>query len=151
MCVPHAKGRLQKSVSSRRQQATQGKSTSLQTQEIQYSPKIMHAQEVAEEVLTPQEHASGEKKLNCPLSTRSSTCKKIKILSARSRKKLRVLPQTANNRKKFTVVCLISNRQIQNHVYGKHKQQNVILILLLFLLRKDKKHLHVFRTSMQAI
>jgi len=72
----------------------------------------MHAQEVAQEVLAPQEHASGEKKLNCALSARSSTRKKIKILSARSRKKLRVLPQTANNRKKFTVVCLISNRQI---------------------------------------
>ena len=39
---------------------------------IQYSPKIMHSQEVAQEVLAPQEHASGEKKLNCALSTRSS-------------------------------------------------------------------------------
>ena len=33
----------------------------------QYSPKIMHAQEGAQEVLAPQEHASGEKKLNCAL------------------------------------------------------------------------------------
>ena len=32
---------------------------------LQYSPKIMHAQEVAQEVLAPQEHASGQKKLNC--------------------------------------------------------------------------------------
>ena len=45
--------------------------------------------------------ASSEKKLNCALSTRSSKHKKIKIL-----------PQTAINRKKFTVVGLISNRQI---------------------------------------
>ena len=37
---------------------TQGHST------VQYSPKIMHGQEVAQEVLAPQEHASGEKKLN---------------------------------------------------------------------------------------
>ena len=53
----------------------------------------MHAQEVAK-VLAPQEHASGEKKLNCALS--SSKCKKFKIQSARSYKKLRVLPQTAD-------------------------------------------------------
>ena len=39
---------------------------------LQYSPKIMHAQEVAQEVLAPQEHASGEKKLNCAL-----ICKKF--------------------------------------------------------------------------
>ena len=31
---------------------------------LQYSPKIMHAQEVTQEVLALQEHASGEKKLN---------------------------------------------------------------------------------------
>ena len=30
---------------------------------LQYSPKIMHAQEVAQEVLAPQEHASGEKRV----------------------------------------------------------------------------------------
>ena len=71
---------------------------------IQYSPKIMHAQEVAQEVLAPQEHASGKKKLNCAFSARSSKRKGCKILSARRRKKLRVLPQTANNRKKFTLV-----------------------------------------------
>ena len=35
------------------------------SQSLQYSPKIMHAQEVAQEVLAPQEHASGQKKLNC--------------------------------------------------------------------------------------
>ena len=29
---------------------------------IQYSPKIMHAQEVAQELLAPQEHASSRKK-----------------------------------------------------------------------------------------
>ena len=71
---------------------------------VQYSPKIMHAQEVAQEVLAPQEHASGKKKLNCAFSARSSKRKEFKILSARRRKKLRVLPQTANNRKKFTLV-----------------------------------------------
>ena len=39
--------------------------------------------------------------------------------------------QTANTRKKFTVVGLTSNRQIlQNHDYGKPEQQNVILISL---------------------
>ena len=32
------------------------------TAQVQYSPKIMHAQEVAQEVLAPQEHASGKKK-----------------------------------------------------------------------------------------
>ena len=30
---------------------------------LQYSPKIMHAQEVAQEVLAPQEHASGKKRV----------------------------------------------------------------------------------------
>ena len=44
----------------------------------------MHAQEVAQEVLAPQEHASGQKKLNCGLSARSSKRKNFKILSARS-------------------------------------------------------------------
>ena len=39
---------------------------------LQYSPKIMHAQEVAQEVLAPQEHASGKKKLNCAFNARSS-------------------------------------------------------------------------------
>ena len=71
----------------------------------------MHMQEVAQEVLAPQEHASSEKKLSCTLSARTSKRKKFKILSTRSRKKLRVLRQTANTRKKFTVVGLISNRQ----------------------------------------
>ena len=70
---------------------------------IQYGPKIIHAQEVAQEVLVLQEHASGKKKLNCSLSERSSKRKKFRILSARSCKKLRVLLQTANNCKKFTV------------------------------------------------
>ena len=76
--------------------------------EIQYSPKIMHAQEVAQEVLAPQEHARGKKKLhvNCAFSARSSKRNKFKILSARSRKKLRVLLQTADNPKKFTVNSL---------------------------------------------
>ena len=68
---------------------------------VQYSPKIMHEQEVAQEVLAPQEHASGEKKLNCALSARSSKRKKFQMLCVRSRKKLRVLPQTASTRKKF--------------------------------------------------
>ena len=67
-------------------------------------------QEVAQEVLAPQEQTSGEKKLNCALSARSSKRKEIKILSARSCKKLRVLPQTANNRKKFTAVGLAIDR-----------------------------------------
>ena len=31
----------------------------------------MHAQEVVQEVLAPQEHASGQKKLNCGLSART--------------------------------------------------------------------------------
>ena len=35
---------------------------------VQYSPKIMHAQEVVQEVLAPQEQA-GSEKLNCALST----------------------------------------------------------------------------------
>ena len=77
---------------------------------IQYSPKITHAQEVAKQVLAPQEHASGKKKLNCAFNARSSKRKEFKILTARRRKKLRALPQTANNRKKFTVVGLTSNR-----------------------------------------
>ena len=55
---------------------------------IQYSPKIMQVQEVAQEVLVPQEHASSEQKLNCALSAKSSKRKKYKILSARSHKKL---------------------------------------------------------------
>ena len=45
---------------------------------IQYSPKLMHAQEVAQEVLVPQEHTSGEKKLNCALSARSSNARSSK-------------------------------------------------------------------------
>ena len=65
---------------------------------------------VAQEVLAPQEHASGKKKLNCAFNARSSKRKEFKILSARRRKKLRALPQTANNRKKFTAVGLTSNR-----------------------------------------
>ena len=101
----------------------------------------MRTQELTQEVLVPQEHTSGEKRVKLRF---------IKILSTRSRKKLWVLPQAANNRKKFTVVGLISNRQIYNRIYGKHEQQNVILISLLFLLRKGKKQLHVFRT-MQTI
>ena len=84
---------------------------------IQYSPKIIHAQEVAQvvaqvvaqEVLGPQEHVSGKKKLNCAFNARSSKHKEFKMLSAR-RKKLPVLPQTPNNHKKFTVVGLTSNR-----------------------------------------
>ena len=50
---------------------------------IQYSPKIMHAQEVAQEVLAPQEHASGQKKLNCGLSARSKKRKKLAGSTAR--------------------------------------------------------------------
>ena len=86
------------------------KVVSCMVQGVQYSPKIMHAQEVAQEVLAPQEHASGKKKLNCAFNARSSKRKEFKILSARRRKKLRVLPQTANNRKKFTGVGLTSKR-----------------------------------------
>ena len=82
----------------------------LQKENLQYSPKIMHAQEVAQEVLAPQEHASVKKKLNCAFNARSSKRKEFKILSARRRKKLRALTQTTNNRKKFTVVGLTSNR-----------------------------------------
>ena len=54
---------------------------------LQYSPKIMHAQEVVQEVLAMQEYASGQKKLNWGLSARSSNCK-FKVLSASSCKKL---------------------------------------------------------------
>ena len=69
---------------------------SLNCCKLQYSPKIMHAQEVAQEVLAPQEHASGKKKLNYAFNARSSKCKEFKILSARRRKKLRVRkPQIA--------------------------------------------------------
>ena len=85
--------------------------------DLQYSPKIMHAQEVAQEFLAPQEHASGEKKLNCALSARSSTRKKIKILSARSRKKLRVLPQTANNRQ--IVFCVWDWKTCMLHIFAE--------------------------------
>ena len=46
---------------------------------IQYSPRIMRAQEVVQEVLAPQEHASGKKKL--------------KRNSARSLKSIRKKPQ----------------------------------------------------------
>ena len=56
---------------------------------LQYSPKIMHAQEVAQEVLAPQEHASGQKKLNCGLSARTFKAQEDRKLAARSRKKLR--------------------------------------------------------------
>ena len=48
--------------------------------DLQYSPKIMHAQEVAQEVLAPQEHASGKKKLNCAFSARSSKRKKFTVV-----------------------------------------------------------------------
>ena len=79
-------------------------------QHIQYSPKIMHAQEVAQEVLVPQEHASGEKKLNCALSTRSC-------------KKLRVLPQTKNIRRTLQQVALPAIDRFRTmctaNVYGK--------------------------------
>ena len=50
--------------------------------------KVLYTQEVAQEVLAPQEHAGGEKKLNCALCTRSSKRKKLKILSGRNHKKL---------------------------------------------------------------
>ena len=53
------------------------------SRELQYSPKIMHAQEVA------QEHASGQKKLNCGLSARTFKAQEDRELAARSRKKLR--------------------------------------------------------------
>ena len=55
---------------------------------IQYSPKIMHAQEVVQEVLAPQEHASGQKKLNCGLSARTFKAQEDRKLAARSSKKL---------------------------------------------------------------
>lgn len=38
---------------------------------LQYSPNIMHAQGVMQQVLAPQEHASSKKKINCALSARS--------------------------------------------------------------------------------
>ena len=57
---------------------------------------------MAQKVLAPQEHASGEKKLNCALSARSSKRKKIRILSARSR--IKVTSPTAN-RKYLQEVC----------------------------------------------
>ena len=69
----------------------------------------MHAEEVAQEVLAPQEHASGEKRVKLRFIR-----KKFQTQEDRNpiHKKLRVLPQAANNHKKFTVVGLISNRQI---------------------------------------
>ena len=48
------------------------------TQHVQYSPKIMHAQEVVQEVLALQEHASGEKKLHCTLSAEVSNVRRSK-------------------------------------------------------------------------
>ena len=69
----------------------------------------MHTQEVAQEVLAPQEHASSEKRFKLRFIR-----KKFQTQEDQNpfRKKLRVLPQTANNRKKLTVVGLISNTQI---------------------------------------
>ena len=69
----------------------------------------MHAQEVAQEVLVPQEHASGEKRVKLRFIR-----KKFQMQEDQNpiRKKLRVLPQAASNPKKFTAVGLISNRQI---------------------------------------
>ena len=69
----------------------------------------MHTQEVAQEVLAPQEHASSEKRVKLRFIR-----KKFQTQEDQNpfRKKLRVLPQTANNRKKLTVVGLISNTQI---------------------------------------
>ena len=65
----------------------------------------MHAQEV----LAPQEHASGEKRVKLGfIRKKFQTQEDQKPIC----KKLRVLLQAANNRKKFTVVGLISNRQI---------------------------------------
>ena len=69
----------------------------------------MHAQEVAQEVIAPQEHASGDKRVKLRFIR-----KKFQTQEDQNpfRKKPRVLPQTANNRKKLTVVGLISNTQI---------------------------------------
>ena len=63
----------------------------------------MHVQEVA------QEHTSGEKRVQLRFIR-----KKFQMQEDQNpiHKKLRVLPQAANNCKKFTVVGLISNRQI---------------------------------------
>ena len=61
----------------------------------------MHAQEVAQEVLAPQEHASGQKKLNCGLSARTFKAQEDRKLSARSRKKLRTLTARRKKRKKL--------------------------------------------------
>ena len=68
----------------------------------------MHTQEVVQEVLAPQEHASGKKRVKLRFIRKFQTQEDQNPF----RKKLRVLPQTANNRKKLTVVGLISNRQI---------------------------------------
>ena len=77
--------------------------------QLQYSPKIKEAQEVAQEVLALQEHASGKKRVKLRIIR-----KKFQMQEDRNpfRKKSRVLPQTTNNCKKLTVVGWISNTQI---------------------------------------
>ena len=79
--------------------SSMGSRTPLLVIHIQYSPKIMHAQEVAQEVVVPQEHTSGQKKLNCSLSTRTFKAQEDRKLAARSRKKLRTYyrPQDAKS------------------------------------------------------
>ena len=63
---------------------------------IQYSPKIIHAQEVVPEM----------KMLSfCDLPTRTFETQEAENLAARSRKKLRTLPQTARSRKKYRCLC----------------------------------------------
>ena len=99
----------------------------------------MHAQEVVQEVLALQEHASGKKELNYAFNARSSK----QGVQNPIRKKTQEATSPTANRKKFTVVGLTSNRYlyIYNHVYGKREWQNVILISLLFLLRKRRKNI----------
>ena len=104
----------------------------------------MHAQEVAQEVLSPQEHASGKKKLNCAFNARSSKRKEFKILSTRRRKKLRVLPQTANNQEVYSSWLNQQYINVDLHVepcLWQTRTTNVILISLLFLRKRKEKHL----------
>ena len=88
---------------------------------------------MVQEVLVLQEQTSGEKKLNCTLSTWSSKRKKFKILSARSRKKPQeVTSPTANREYPWEVYCIRLNQQytdLKPIVNSKRERQNVILIL----------------------
>ena len=54
----------------------------------------MHVQEVAQEVLAPQEHASGQKKLNCGLSARTFKAQEDTKLAAEAARSYKVNRKT---------------------------------------------------------